>query len=272
MNDAYLQFMPQSMHALTIVALLMVRMLVAFSMLPMFAAASVPVTVRTAFTAGLALCLLPVVISRVELQALTPGMLMMLTVKEAGIGAVLGLLGSLVFYSLQVAGSMIEMQSGLSMAALIDPNSGHESSLISSLFQQLFSILFIVTGGLLAYIGMLFESYSVWPLQTLVPAFDSARLATLIVSSFAGMLWLAIKIAVPFVVLLLLVELAVGFLSRMVPQANAFFLSLPLKVLLLGVLLLAFCTVLAGSPASVFNATTYFQDVLFKVRAVAGGT
>lgn len=267
MNSVY----PQFMHALTIVALLMVRMLVALSMLPLFAAESVPASVRAAFTAGLALCLLPAMIGHAALQDLAPGSLMLLTVKEAGIGAVLGLLGSLVFYALQVAGSMIEMQAGLSMASLIDPNSGQDSTLVSSLFQQLFSILFIVGGGLLAYIGMLFDSYSVWPLQSLLPAFDPARLAMLIVAMVGEMLWLAIKIAAPFVILLLLVELAMGFLSRMVPQANAFFLSLPVKVLLLAMLLLAFCAVLSGNPLSVFNPATHFQDLLFKLKAVAHG-
>jgi type III secretion protein T len=210
-------------------------------------------------------------IGHAALHDIAPQNLLLLTVKEAGIGAVLGLLGCLVFYALQVAGSVIEMQAGLSMAAQIDPISGHDSSLVSSLFQQLFSILFIITGGLLAFIGMLFESYAVWPLEVMVPQFNAARLAALVVGSVGEMLWLAIKIATPFVILLMLAELAMGFLSRMVPQANAFFLSLPVKVLLLALLLLAFCTVLSSNPLSVFNPATYFQEILLKLRVMTNG-
>ena len=227
------------------VALLMVRMLIALSFLPMFMGNAIPATVRISFVAGLSLCLLPLLGPHASLLHLEWSGIFPYMLKEAALGLILGLLSSLTFWALHSAGALIEFQAGLAMSTVVDPLSGQEDSLVGALFLQLFNMLFLVSGGLLALIGMLFDSYKIWPIDHMVPVIGNIKIISLIVQSFTGMIELVVKIAAPFVILMLVAELALGLLSRFAPQLNVFFLSLPIKIVILAILMLLFCSLLA---------------------------
>jgi type III secretory pathway component EscT len=55
---------------------------------------------------------------------------------------------------------------------------------------------------------------------------------------------LALRVAAPFVLLMLMVEMGLGLLGRYAPQLNVFFLALPLKALVLLLLLMFYSLVL----------------------------
>ena len=229
------------------IALLMSRMLVAFSVVPLFVGNSVPGFIRVSFVAGLSCALLPLALADSALLSVPLTSMLLYVAKETIIGLVLGLVASASFWALHVAGSIIEYQAGLTMATTIDPLTAHEDSLVGGLLMRLFTALFLVTGGLLSLIGMLFESYRVWPLSSLTPTVDNLQLIEVLLHSFGEMLATALKVATPFLIIMLLFELALGFLSRFAPQFNAFFLSLPLKaVALAGVLLIYGMVVTSG--------------------------
>jgi len=226
------------------IGLLMARMMMAFSLLPLFSGNAIPASVRVSFVAGLSICLLPLIGPQTALLKMEWGHLFPYLLKEAALGTVLGLMSSLAFWALHAAGEMIEYQAGLSMSTVIDPLSGREDSLVGGLFLQLFNVLFLASGGLLILIGMLFESYRVWPVDRMLPLVGNIKLMELLVSALTGLIELVIKIAAPFVILMLVAELALGLLSRFAPQLNVFFLALPVKIIILAVLLLLFCSLL----------------------------
>jgi type III secretion protein T len=232
---------------LMVVALLMSRMLVAFSVIPLFVGNTVPAFIRTIFVAGLAMSLLPLALSDSALTTIPLASMMIYIAKEAVIGLVLGLLASAGFWALYIAGTIIEYQAGLTFATTIDPLTGQDDSLVGGLLMRLFTVLFLVTGGLLSLIGMLFESYQLWPLSKMAPVAGNLQLLELVLRAFAEMVILALKVAAPFLILMLLIELALGFLSRFAPQLNVFFVALPLKVLVLAVMLLLYGMVIASS-------------------------
>jgi type III secretion protein T len=237
----------QWQQLLMTVGVLMSRMAVALSVVPIFVGSSIPGFVRIAFAAALSLALLPVALRDAAIASLPVTSLLLYVAKEAVIGLVLGLLASVSFWALYVAGTIIEYQAGLSFATTIDPMSGQEDSLIGTLFMRLFTALFLITGGLLSLIGMLFDSYRVWPLSQLQPLASNVEIVQLLMGAVMSMIVIAVRVAAPFVVLMVLLELAVGFLSRFAPQLNVFFVTLPLKVLLLTGLLLAYGMLAANS-------------------------
>lgn len=249
---------------LTVVALLMTRMLVAFSVIPLFVGTSIPAIIRAAFVAGLSLSLLPMALDDESLKGVATSALALYAAKEAAIGLVLGLLASAGFWALYMAGTVIEQQAGLAFATTIDPLSGQDDSLVGTLLMRLFTVLFLVAGGLLSLIGLLFDSYKLWPISKLTPAVGTPEVAALVMRALGEMVVLAIKISVPFVILMLLVELALGLLSRFAPQLNVFFVALPLKVLVLVVLLLLYSFVFAGSDE--WMATVSLRGLLESLR------
>jgi type III secretion protein T len=195
------------------VCLLMARLLVAFSLFPLFMGNAMPVTVRLSFVVTLSLCLVPMLGPNAKLLQLQWAELLPYLLKEVGLGLVLGLSTSFIFWAIHAAGAVIEYQAGLNMSNTIDPLLGREDSLIGGFLLQLFSIVFLMAGGLLALIGMLFESYRIWPVQEMVPILGNIKLTALLLTGVTSMIELVIKIAAPFVILMLVAELALGLLS-----------------------------------------------------------
>lgn len=247
-----------------VLALLMSRMLVTFSIIPLFASGGIPAGVRTVFVAGLAFSLLPLAFADDALTSLPLASVPIYLAKEAAIGLALGLLASIGFWALYAAGAMIDYQSGLAFASTIDPLTGQEESLLGGFLMRLFIVLFLVTGGLLSLISLLFESYVVWPVSSLLPTVASPLLVELMLRALADLLAIALKVAAPFLIMMLMIEIAVGLLSRFAPLLNVFFVVLPLKVLALALMLLLYGMVIASGAAPLPLAD--FSDSLRQLR------
>ncbi len=89
-------------------------------------------------------------------------------------------------------------------------------------------------------LSLLFDSYAAWPLSSLMPVVASPLLVELLLKALAQLLTTALTVAAPFVIMMLLIEVAFGLLSRFAPLLNVFFVVLPLKVLALAVMLLLY--------------------------------
>jgi type III secretion protein T len=252
------------------IALLTARMLTAFSVIPLFIGNTVPMTARMAFVVGLSLVLLPHAMAQPGISSqLAAESWVVLALKESVLGLVIGLLSSIGFWAVHAAGTIIEYQAGLSMATTIDPTSGQEDSLIGTLFLQIFIVLFLASGGLLAMIGMLFDSYKIWPLANLAPLVGNLELTGVMLRGVVELVAIAVKIAAPFVILMLLLEGALGLLSRFAPQLNVFFLALPLKMLVMTAMLLVYG--LAMTDAIRLLPIADFSSILRALQGAAGG-
>lgn len=233
------------------VVVLSARIGTALLMFPMFAAGALPGSVRASITAGLAVCLLPVagmgpMLALAQMDALS---LSMLLGKEVALGFGLGLVGSAGFWAVHAAGSIIENQAGLSAATAVDPLAGEEDSLIGGFLVQVLSIVFLASGGFLTLLGALYESFRVWPVVDLSPRIDPAiwlQAGTRLIRAMGD---LALRVAAPFVMLMLMVEVGLGLFGRYAPQFNVFFLALPVKAGVLLALLLVYAAVLTDGSA-----------------------
>ena len=220
-------------------------------MFPMFAAGALPTSVRASITAGLSICLLPVVgmnnmLALAQLDAMS---LTILLGKEVALGFAMGFVGSAGFWAVHAAGAIIENQAGLSSATTIDPLAGEEDSLIGGFLVQVLSVIFLASGGFLILLGALYESFSVWPVIDLTPKINPTVWLNAGLQVIRGVLELALRVAAPFVLLMLMVEVGMGFLGRYAPQFNVFFLAMPVKAAVLLVLLFIYAMVLADGSA-----------------------
>jgi type III secretion protein T len=233
------------------VAVLSARIGTALAMFPMFSESALPLSVRASITAGLAVCLLPVVgmHNMLALGGLDALSLALLLLKEVGLGFALGLVGSMGFWAVHAAGSIIENQAGLSMAATIDPLAGQEDSLLGGFLVQVLSVIFLASGGLLSLLGALYESFRVWPITDLAPRIDASLWLNAATQTIRLISELALRVAAPFVLLMLMVEVGLGLLGRYAPQFSVFFLALPIKAIVLVVLLLVYTLLLTDVSA-----------------------
>jgi flagellar biosynthetic protein FliR len=151
-------------------------------------------------------------------------------VVNAALGVVLGFLTGLLFHLFAVAGSLVDLTSGLSAAVLFDPTRGEQISVFGRLFNlTALVILFLLDGFELIVRGLALSVEAVPLAGTLDPR---AGLADLAVRLTGRLLLAGAELALPVLAALFLAEVVLGLAARFAPQANVFLLGMPLKILL----------------------------------------
>ena len=210
------------------VVFLMTRIGAAMMAAPFFGAASIPVTVRVCATGAVAIFVaawMPAIAAPPALFSL-PGMLAV--GGEVVVGLALGFILQIAFAAPTIAAELIGGGMGMSMAMAADPTTGGQTTAFGQFFSIVLILIFLAMGAHLHWIGLVVESYEAFPPgQTWLGAERFAAIA-----SFAGSMFeTAVRIALPVTLVLLLVQVLTGVLSRSAPSLNLFALGLPAGVL-----------------------------------------
>lgn len=205
----------------------MTRIAAALLAAPFFGAAAVPVQLRVAISAALAVLVNNWIPVTVPPALFTIGGLTVLA-GEALIGLALGFVLQLSFAAPVIAAEQIGGAMGMSLASAVDPVSGAHSPALGQYFTVILTVVFLGLGAHLTWLRLVIESYTAFP-----PGgawFTPGRI--LVLTGFASqMLIAAVAIALPVTLVLLLVQVLTGVLSRSAPALNLFALGLPAGVL-----------------------------------------
>jgi type III secretion protein T len=148
--------------------------------------------------------------------------------KEALIGVVLGFAASTVFWVAEGVGVLIDNQAGYNNVQQTNPLSGEQSTPIGNLLSQLAISGFYLLGGMLMLTGILFDSFHWWPIGSLSPAW-STILEDFVRVQTGHYLELMIKIAAPALLVLMLIDLGFGILSKTAEKLEPNNLAQPVK-------------------------------------------
>lgn len=158
-----------------------------------------------------------------------------LLLTEALLGLALGMIVRLMFHAVIIAGAIISLQVGLTTALVQDPSAGGQVPLLAR-FVSITALLVCMAGGVHhLWIGALVRSYGVFPVGSIAPAADFARLA---LEAAAGGMALGLSLAAPLIIYGIVFNCALGLAARLAPQLQIFFIAQPLG-LLLGIALTA---------------------------------
>lgn len=222
---------------------------------------AIPMMGRMAFTVAIGFFLTEHVATPANMFALAG-----LVVINAVVGVVLGFVTGVFFQLFAVAGSLIDLSSGLSLAAIYDPSQGQSSAVFSRMFNLMALTIFVLVGGLQLLVSGLALSVDAVPLDGTITASDG--LVNLTLSLIGKMTVAAIELSLPVLAALFLAELVMGLAGRFAPQANILLLGLPAKLLLtvslLSVSFLLFPEAMSGVTAGVRDT---FNDGLAALGA-----
>jgi type III secretion protein T len=218
------------------VALTMPRLIALFAVSPFLSGQLLTGPTRNGLLLMLALYLSPVA---GDVAALPLGMLLLIAAKEALIGLLLGLGFSIFIWAIQSVGDLIDFQTGAGNAMFFDPVGGHEGGPTGGFLGWLAITLFVAAGGLLAMLGVVVDSYRLWPVASFFPKLGAVLEQFAIRQGDTLFLWI-VKLSAPVILVLVLVELGMGLISRIAPQLNVFVFAQPLKSLLATLMLLLF--------------------------------
>lgn len=222
--DAQLSLLVQDhLHA---VALGVARVLPCMMWLPYLGSGALPAkTVRTLVAAVVLAGLFPQIMTGQHASDSPEGLALLVALAgEAVIGTVLGLVMAAPYHVFHAVGAIIDSQRGGSVSAMLDPLTGVEATETSNLLQMAAASVFLLGGGMLAVVEVVQGSYALVPFGGAFTINPDA--AGDYVRQLLGNL---LRIAGPVLILLFLVEVLLGILSRFAQQLNAFSLTLSVK-------------------------------------------
>ncbi len=207
------------------------RILALFIAVPLFARQLMPGLLRFGLAGGLGLLAAPPLLA--QLDQVPQGLALALwVVKETGLGFVLGFVLAIPFWAFEAAGFFIDNQRGASIAASLNPLTGNDSSPLGQLFNQAFIVFVLVSGAFSLLLGLLYESFVLWPVLQwqptglgVAPAEGAARW----LGQLDALVGTAIVWSAPVIVAMFLAELGLALVSRFAPQLQVFFLAMPIK-------------------------------------------
>lgn len=180
------------------------------------------------FKVGLAISL-SLVISTLTPDILTINNMFLfffLSLKEAIFGLALGYVTNLIFSTIEIAGSLVDFQVGFSMASVFDPSIGTSASNYGKVYYWTSICIFFLLDMHHRVIQALIKSFEYVPLATTnLSGIQANVIANLIVQVFE----LALNLAVPIIIVVLLTDIVLGIISKTVPQINVLMLGMPLK-------------------------------------------
>lgn len=202
----------------------LVRILALIAAAPVFSNPGIPMRVRLALGVVLTAAVAPALPA---MPAVAPGsgVGMALLAQQVLIGVALGFTLRIAFTAIDYAGELVGLQMGLSFAQFYDPDAGGNSGVLTQFLGLLAVLVFIAMDGHLMLVSLLVESFRWWPVsvQSSVDGMAIVRFGALI---FAAGLMLAL----PIVAALLIVNMALGVLTRAAPQLNLFAVGFPVTI------------------------------------------
>jgi len=205
--------------------LIFVRIGAAVVSMPIYGAKQTPTQIRVGLSVALTLVVAPLLpLAAVDSTLTFAG----LALKEAIVGLVIGLTATMIFAAAQIAGEMLDVQSGLSIASVINPTAGVRSTLLGQAQYMLAVLICLATGAYQWMIRALVESYRLCGLGGLTTRPEAMGGA---LSLMGHVLLVSVQLAAPVAAALFLTEAAMGLANRALPQMNVMILALPVKVL-----------------------------------------
>jgi flagellar biosynthetic protein FliR len=216
-----------SLHDFLLFVFVTVRIGAIVFALPFLGSRNLPAPLKILFIFLLSYGLYPAVQQQGIVIPLTLPHLTLFIVGELLIGLTIGFVVQTLFAGIRMGGEFVSQQMGLSMASLFDPQNGVQNSVIAQFYYTLAVVLFFTMQTHHWFIYAMAESLHRVPLLGFLM---SKTVVSGVILRIENLFIMAIKIGAPVISVLLMTTLALGILTRMVPQMNLFALSFPVSL------------------------------------------
>ncbi len=173
--------------------------------------------------------------------------LVVLAFLEIVMGLCLGFLTRLFFFAVSMVGEMTAVSLGIGQAQIFNPLMGSQGNALEQFLMMFATLVFFTIGGHHMMIHGLLESYTSVPLAQV--SFNTLTLRDVAYGA-QGLFVIAMQLAAPIVISMIIVQFAVGLLSRAVPQINVIS-TVSAASALIGIVLLMICLPLMSSQMGV---------------------
>lgn len=225
-----------------------IRIAAMIGVMPVLSSSFVPTRARLMVALAVTAVVAPIIPPVPEIDAISiRGFLVI--IQQVLIGVLSGFIFHLVFNAFMIGGQVIAMQMGLGFSMMVDPINGEQAPVMSMFFVLMVTLFFLLLDGHLAMIVMITDSFRSIPIADTGISYDAFWVITQWASDmFVG----GVLVSLPAVTALLLVNMALGVMSRAAPQLNIFAVGFAVTIIA------GFYVLLLSLPV----ALTQFQELM----------
>jgi flagellar biosynthetic protein FliR len=220
----------------------------------------IPRLVKIVLSLSLAFLMAPLVQVPAALSIFS-GAGLLAAVQEVLIGVAIGMVVQLAFEALIFAGQTISLSMGLGFATLVDPQRGANTTVLGQLFMIMGILTYLAINGHLVLLGTLAQSFQTLPIGA--AHIDKGFLLSVVLWG-AHVFESGLLIALPAVIALVIVNLALGVVTRAAPQLNLFGIGFTIT------LLCGFFALIAGLDGIMAGISSLITSALTAVGELAG--
>ena len=194
---------------------------------PLFGMRGVPTPIRVviSFILGLAVVSFTGLPSEDLLSSLN---FIFIVLVEIAVGLTAGLIVTIWFSSVALAGEKMATSAGLGYAAQIDPQAGGQTPVVSVILNLFLIVLFVSLDGHLLMLRVFFESFAILPIGSTPPPMVLIGAG---IKAAGSMFIAASLIMLPVVGIILMINVSAGIMTRSAPQLNLFSFVFPVTIL-----------------------------------------
>jgi flagellar biosynthetic protein FliR len=229
---------------------------------PILGRKNLPAVIRVGLAAMLTVFTYPFVPHQ-SLQINSVLVMMVCCIKELLIGMAVGFILQLFQSVIIMGGEQMDMQIGVSMSKIYDPQSNVSMPLSASLLNAMLILIFFATNAHLTLIRVFIKLGEAVPYgDQMIPPGVFESLA----GAFSQMLIYAVKLSLPIIAIEMVTQVGIGIIMREVPQIDIFTVEIQLKIIVgfFAIIILAapFANFLEGLITLMFNAISRIYAML----------
>ncbi len=224
-----------SLHSVFGFLLVLARVSGALAFVPLPGVTAGPKPVRIIFAVSFTFALFPLWPQSLPSEP-SIGQLLLWAASEAAFGTTVGLAVAFLTEGLLVAAQVLGLQAGYSYASMVDPTNNNDSNVLVVFAQLAAGLLFFSLGLDRQVLRIFAQSLTSFPPGTYIPNLHTAEA---MVRLGSGMFEMGLRLAMPVIFLLLLVDISLALLGRINQQLQLLTLAFPVKMLMAQAILAA---------------------------------
>ncbi len=214
--------------------LVFIRLTSSFLILPFFSTQQIPMKVKVLFSFFVCLIVTPAVSEYLPKEPSGVPVLVVLILREFLIGLFFGTITLVMTSIADTTGQFISRNIQLANSMVQDSISMQQSSIVSTMLNQLIYLIFIVSGLFEVFIKVMIESYTIFRINDVLLVGD---MANYLVKEVNMTFILGAQYSMPFIILSLIIQIISGIIAKLTPPLQMFFVTMPLNIGI-GILLL----------------------------------
>jgi flagellar biosynthetic protein FliR len=164
----------------------------------------------------------------VDIRAITDMRMAGWAAAEASVGIAIGVSVAIALEAFALAAQVLGLQAGYAYASTIDPNTEADSGILLVIAQLFAGMLFFALGLDREVLRLFAQSLDKVPAGTYFPGLPAAQI---VIELGASLFTVGVRLALPVVALLVMVDVALALMGRLNQQLHLISLAFPAKML-----------------------------------------